>query len=145
MIRCLVEIIHEICSLARTDGGTTSRALSLVSKTIRDISELVGVQSLTLRSANQTISFSSFLKSKPTPPPRIRLILIRGTMVLKMPRFPSDTPSLQQLSFYILLSQPPLAVFSLLRSLGAATTRWMRCMPPTPPFLPVDQPEVFHP
>lgn len=65
MDRCPVELLHEICSLACADSGVTGQALSLVSKSIHNISAPTRLRSVALRSANQIISFSSFLKTKP--------------------------------------------------------------------------------
>lgn len=76
MDKCPPEICTKIFSEACLDSGYTGRSLSLVSKFIHNTSRSVKLQSICLRSLEQTVAFASLLKETPPHLRRVRYLFI---------------------------------------------------------------------
>ncbi|KDQ63976.1 hypothetical protein JAAARDRAFT_52031 [Jaapia argillacea MUCL 33604] len=77
--RCPREIWEQIFSFACLDGGSTGRSLSLVSKYIRDISQCVRYQSITVDGVSRLLALASLLESIPSGSRRVRHLLVSQT------------------------------------------------------------------
>ncbi|KAK7438452.1 hypothetical protein VKT23_018065 [Stygiomarasmius scandens] len=71
-----IEIVTLIFSYACLDNGYTGRSLSLVSKSIRDLSQHFKLQSISIIGYNQLQSFASLLAETPPSFRRVRFLFI---------------------------------------------------------------------
>nr|GAT60114.1 predicted protein [Mycena chlorophos] len=78
------ELLEHIFSFACTDTGTTGRALSLVSRYVRDTSATNKLQSIALFGRVQILKFSNFLRSRDAEPARTRFLYIGGAKSLEV-------------------------------------------------------------
>ncbi|PBK92082.1 hypothetical protein ARMGADRAFT_1053981 [Armillaria gallica] len=76
MERCPAEICSEIFSYACTDNGYTGRSLSLVSKFVRETSEMCRLQSISIIGYEQLVAFAAALERTPPSLRRVRYIFI---------------------------------------------------------------------
>jgi len=76
MENCPAEIWTKIFSFACTDDGSTGRALSLVSKYIRNTSKLVKFQSISVVGYDQICAFTTFIKRNREIIPQIRHLFL---------------------------------------------------------------------
>ncbi|TDL17858.1 hypothetical protein BD410DRAFT_793892 [Rickenella mellea] len=87
MNRCPVEIMDVIMELACADGGSTGRALSLVSKLVSEVSRPYILNSIALYGINQVERFSTFISTPDkTRTSRVRHLFISRIRPHKEPR-----------------------------------------------------------
>jgi hypothetical protein len=169
------EIWIKIWTHACLDNGYTGRSLSLVSRFVRDTSEPVRLQSISLRGHDQILAFASLLKRTPPYLRHVRYLFITSheASISREPRlakrrrsglrWSTTTPTYDVDTLYMNLAR---AVQSILtdvaetveiletmlfhRIISSFSTSWPISFPHLREFttndvLPLDHPTVFNP
>lgn len=85
MDKCPVEICLHIFQFACTDDGKTGRSLSLVSRSVHDLSREAKLQSISVVGLGQILGFAALLDSTPAKYRRVHHLFLSNCPQLESP------------------------------------------------------------